>query len=54
MLLSVYGVGSVIIDEEANSIRILTNCDISDNILNDATVLIDLSIDYDVSCVSCP
>lgn len=54
MLLSVYGVGSVIIDEEANSIKILTNCDISDNILNDATVLIDLSIDYDVSCVSCP
>jgi hypothetical protein len=54
MLLGVYGVSSVIIDEETNSIKILTNCDISDNILNDATVLIDLSIDYDVSCVSCP
>jgi len=49
---SLGGIGTVIIDPETNTIRILTNCD-PEISLSDTEILIDLVIYYNISCVAC-
>ncbi len=46
------GIGSVIIDPETNKIVITTDCN-SETDLGDASVVVDMIIDYDISCVAC-
>jgi len=53
MIKSVYGVGDVIVDVENNTIRITTDCNLSENVLSNAEVSVDLKIDYDIKCISC-
>lgn len=46
------GIGSVIIDPETNKIVITTDCN-SETDLGDASVVVDMIIDYDISCYAC-
>lgn len=46
------GIGSVTFDVETNQMTILTDCE-SEISLNDAEIIINLKIYYNVSCVSC-
>lgn len=52
LLMGLEGIGSVIIDAETNSIKIISDCN-SESSISDAQVLIDLKIHYDISCVDC-
>ena len=53
VLLSVYGIGEVIIDFNNNQIVINTDCNLPGNILAGANILIDLQVDYDIKCRFC-
>ena len=53
LIKSVYGIGDVTVDINQNTIIITTNCNLSQNVLNDAEVNVDLKIDYDIRCISC-
>jgi hypothetical protein len=53
VLMSVYGIGDVIVDALNNQIIINTNCNLPNNILAGASILIDLQIDYDIICRFC-
>ena len=46
------GVGSVTITPETNKIVLTTDCN-SETDLGDASVVVDMIIDYDISCVEC-
>ena len=61
MLLEYDGIGGVEFDLERNTIKIINNCSDTTkncnptfyNLLTDAKIIIDLLIDYDISCVTC-
>jgi len=53
VLMSVYGIGEVVVDIVNNQIIINTNCNLPNNILAGASILIDLQIDYDINCRFC-
>ena len=53
VLLGVYGIGEVTIDIIDNQITINTNCNLPNNILAGASILIDLQIDYEIKCGFC-
>jgi hypothetical protein len=46
------GIGSVIIDVENNIIKIISDCN-SETSLSDAQIMLNLGINYDISCVAC-
>ncbi len=52
LLLDFDGIGDVVISDETNKITITTDCN-SDVNLSDASVVINLIIHYNISCVSC-
>jgi hypothetical protein len=52
LLLTYDGIGSVVFDVENNTMTILTDCN-SEVSLNDADIIINMVIYYDISCVSC-
>lgn len=53
LLKGIYGIGNVSVNISQNSIIITTNCNIPENVLSDATVTVDLKIDYGIKCISC-
>lgn len=61
LLLEYDGIGGVEFDLERNTIKIINNCSDTTkdcnptfyNLLTDAKIIIDLLIDYDISCVVC-
>jgi hypothetical protein len=53
LLQSIYGIGDVLIDPLSNTIVINTDCNLPGNILAGANVIIDLFIDYDITCRFC-
>lgn len=53
VLLTVYGIGEVTLDIIDNQITINTNCNLPNNILAGASILIDLQIDYEIKCGLC-
>jgi hypothetical protein len=53
VLLTVYGIGEVTLDIIDNQITINTNCNLPNNILAGASILIDLQIDYEIKCGFC-
>jgi hypothetical protein len=52
ILINYAGIATVTIDSETNKITITTDCD-SPADLSDAPIVVDLQIDYDISCVAC-
>jgi hypothetical protein len=52
LLTSFPGIGSVVIDSETNSIKILSDCN-SEVSLSDTQIELNLKINYDISCVAC-
>lgn len=46
------GIATVTINAETNKITITTDCDAEAD-LSDAVITVDMSIDYDISCVAC-
>ncbi|NBO56359.1 MAG: hypothetical protein EBU84_17600, partial [Actinobacteria bacterium] len=52
LLLAYDGIGSVVFDVENNTMTILTDCN-SEVSLNDADIIINMVIYYDISCVYC-
>lgn len=52
LLLTVYGVGNVIIDYPNNTITIFTDCSLPGNILAGALIKMNLLIDYGIACIS--
>ena len=52
LILGYDGIGSVIFDIETNQMTILTDCN-SEISLNDADIIINMIIHYDISCVAC-
>ena len=52
LLLDYAGIATVTINPDTNKITITTDCD-SETDLSDASIVVDLEIDYDISCVSC-
>lgn len=53
VLMSVYGIGEVIVDPINNQIVINTNCNLPNNILAGASILIDVQVDYNINCRFC-
>lgn len=53
ILESIYGIGEVIIDEINNKIIINTDCEVPNNLLIGAKIVIDVSINYDINCRFC-
>lgn len=53
VLMSVYGIGDVIIDIFNNQITINTDCNLPGNILAGAQILIDVQVDYEINCRFC-
>lgn len=53
VLMSVYGIGEVVIDVLNNQITINTDCNLPGNILAGAQILIDVQVDYDINCRFC-
>jgi hypothetical protein len=49
---SAYGVGNVSIDSSLNIVVISSDCNLSYDILQDMNIMIDLKIEYDLSCQS--
>lgn len=52
-LLSIYGIGDVFINSFTNTIVITTDCNIPNNLLVGASIIVDLVIDYDINCRFC-
>ena len=50
LLGSAYGIGSVSINSSQNIVLILSDCNLSYDILQDQNIKIDLQIQYDISC----
>jgi len=50
LLGSAYGIGSVTINSGQNVVLVLSDCNISYDILQDQNIKIDLQIQYDISC----
>ena len=53
VLMSVYGIGEVVIDVLNNQITINTDCNLPGNILAGAQILIDVQVDYEINCRFC-
>lgn len=53
VLMSIYGIGEVVIDILNNQITINTDCNLPGNILAGAQILIDVQVDYDINCRFC-
>ena len=50
LLGSAYGIGSLSINSSQNIVLILSDCNLSYDILQDQNIKIDLQIQYDISC----
>lgn len=53
ILLGIYGIGSVDINFLGNQIVINTDCTLPDNLLAGASILVQLVIDYEITCEYC-